>query len=434
LNEQQKTLSPFDAVAIIVGIVIGAGIFKTPSLVAANSGSESAVVLLWVLGGTISLIGALCYAELATSYPDSGGDYHFIRRAFGGKPAFLFAWARMTVIQTGSIAMLAFIIGDYASEVVNLGAYSSSWYAAGVIAVLTAVNINGIRQGKLLQKILTIAIVLGLVSVVAAGLSVNAAPAEASSGLSVPGKAMIFVLLTYGGWNEAAYISAEIRHVERNMTRVLLFSICIITAIYVSANIVYLKGLGLAATARSEAVAADLMRLVMGENGARFISLLIVVAAFSTLNAGIITGARTNYALGRDFSFLGFLGRWQEETNVPSNALLLQGTISLALVLLGTMTRSGFSTMVDYTAPVFWFFFLMVGISLFVLRRKDPRRARPFRVPLYPLTPALFCLFCLYMFQSSFAYTGIGALAGAGVLVAGVPLMYMAVKRQKDGI
>jgi amino acid transporter len=159
-----------------------------------------------------------------------------------------------------------------------------------------------------------------------------------------------------------------------------------------------------------------------------------VVAAFSTLNAGIITGARTNYALGRDFSFLGFLGRWQEETNVPSNALLLQGTISLALVLLGTMTRSGFSTMVDYTAPVFWFFFLMVGISLFVLRRKDPRRARPFRVPLYPLTPALFCLFCLYMFQSSFAYTGIGALAGAGVLVAGVPLMYMAVKRQKDGI
>jgi amino acid transporter len=215
------------------------------------------------------------------------------------------------------------------------------------------------------------------------------------------------------------------------MTRVLLSSIGIITAIYVAANLVYLKGLGLAATANSETVAADLMRLVMGESGARFISLLIVVGATSAMNAVIITGSRTNYALGRDFSLLGFLGRWRGRAETPANALLLQGGIAPARRS-RTVTRSGFATMVEYTAPVFWFFFFLVGVSLFLLRKKEPGRKRPFRVPLYPLTPLFFCLFCIYMFQSSFTYAGIGALAGAGVLIAGIPVMYWAVKRERN--
>ncbi len=431
-KQPAKTLSPFDAIAIIVGIVIGAGIFKTPSLVAAHSPSELAVVLFWLLGGVLSFIGALCYAELTTSFPDSGGDYYFIRRAFGSRPAFLFAWARMAVIQTGSIAMLAFIIGDYASQLFRIGTDSPSWYAALVIAILTGVNVAGISPGKVLQNFLTAAIVLGLVSVVAAGLSLDSTAGEtARTSFSAPGKAMIFVLLTYGGWNEAAYISAEIKHFERNMTRVLLYSIGIITVIYVAANVVFMKGLGLAGAARSQTVAADLMRLVMGEPGAQFISVLIVLAALSTMNAVIITGARTNYALGRDFTLFGFLRKWHCGSNTPVNALLLQAGVALALVALGTVTRSGFSTMVEYTAPVFWFFFLLVGLSLFVLRRKEPGRKRPFSVPLYPLTPIVFCLFCAYMFQSSFSYAGIGAVAGAGVLAAGVPLLCLAQKQEK---
>ena len=432
-REPAKILSPVDAVAIIVGIVIGAGIFKTPSLVAANSGSESVVVLLWLLGGIISFIGGLCYAELTTSYPDTGGDYYFIRRAFGDGPAFLFAWARMAVIQTGSIAMLAFIMGDYASEVFRLGKYSSSWYAAFVILGLTTINAAGIKQGKLLQNALTAAILLGLLAIVFSGLPLErpAAAQSAATGFSVPGKAMIFVLLTYGGWNEAAYISAEVRHSERNMTRILLYSIGIITAIYIATNLVYLKGLGLDGTARSEAVAADLMRLAIGESGARFISLLIVVAAMSTMNAVIITGARTNYSLGRDFKLFRFLGKWRGASSTPVNALLVQGGVAFVLVFLGTLTRSGFSTVVEYTAPVFWFFFLLAGMSLFVLRKKDPYNKRPFKVPLYPLTPLLFCVFCAYMLQSSFFYAGAGALVGVGVLLVGMPLFYVAVNRER---
>jgi amino acid transporter len=240
------------------------------------------------------------------------------------------------------------------------------------------------------------------------------------------GMAMIFVLLTFGGWNEAAYLSTEVHEPRRNMVRVLLGGIAAITALYLLANIAFFRALGLDGMAKSEVVAADLMRNVVGEGGAKFISLLIAVAALSTINATMFTGARTNYALGRDFSLFSFLGQWRDRANTPANALLVQGAIALALVLLGTVTRQGFSTMVDYTAPVFWFFFLLVGAAVIVLRRREPNIERPFRVPLYPITPILFCLVCIYMLRSSVAYTGVGALVGVGVLVVGVPLLLWA--------
>lgn len=423
----KRTLAFVDAIAMIVGIVIGAGIFETPALVAANADSGRVVLLTWLLGGGMSLVGALCYAELATAYPHTGGNYYYLMRAFGKGIAFLFAWARMTVIQTGSIALLAFVFGDYASQLLRLGNYSSSVYAAGAIALLTGLNIIGIQQGKWTQNGLTLAKVVGLVLVIIVGLafassSVPIIPAEPSSQSSF-GLAMIFVLLSYGGWNEAAYISAELRNVKRNMARSLLWSIGIITAIYLLINLAYLQGLGLAGMAGSEAVAADLMRRAFGEPGAWFISLLIAVSTLGAINATIFTGARTNYALGRDFSLFTILGRWKNRTNTPTNALLAQGAIALALILLGTFTRQGFETMVGYTAPVFWFFFLLTGVSLFVLRMREPDVPRPFRVPLYPLIPLLFCAICIYLLYSSITYTGVGAIAGIAVVALGAPLL-----------
>ncbi len=427
---ENKTLSVTDAVAIIIGIVIGAGVFKTPSIVAANSGSEWMVLLVWTAGGAISLVGALCYMELASAYPHSGGDYHYLHRALGRTPAFLFAWARMMVIQTGSIAMLAFILGDYASEILHLGPYSSAVYAAGAIVLLTAVNMAGLRQGSRVQNVFTAAIVAGLFMVILMGVFyaqpalASPAPEKAPAGAAL-GNAMIFVLLTYGGWNEAAYLSTEVKGSQRAMVRVLLYSIGAVTLLYVMVNFVLLKGLGLAAMSRSEAVAADFMRSTLGPYGARFISLLIVFAALTTINGSMITGARTNFALGRDFSLLRFLGKWQSKSATPVNALLVQGAIALVLVGFGVLARSGFVMMVEYTAPVFWFFFLLVGISLMVLRIREPGVPRPFRVPLYPVTPLLFCAFCLYMLRSSLVYTGTGALIGAGVLLAGIPVLVL---------
>ncbi|MFB8789896.1 MAG: amino acid permease [Potamolinea sp.] len=424
----KPALSFADAVAITVGVVIGAGIFETPALVAANAGNAGMLTLLWLLGGAISIIGALCVAELATTYPHPGGNYYYLTRAFGKNIAFLFAWARMMVIQPGSIALLAFVFGDYASQLLPLGAYSAAIYAALAIAFFTGLNLLGVREGKWTQKLLSSAKVLGLLLVVVVGLvwvsaTASIPPTAEPSKSGNLGLAMIFVLLSYGGWNEAAYISADLKNVKRNMIRSLLWSIGIISLIYLLINFAYLKGLGLAGMAQSQAVAADLMRQSVGESGVWFISLLISVTALGSINATIFTGARTNYALGRDFSLFSLLGRWSDRANTPTQALLIQGLLSLGLVLLGTIQRKGFETMVDYTAPVFWFFFLLTGLSLIVLRVREAEVPRPFRVPMYPLTPILFCLVCGYLLYSSIAYTGIGALVGVAVVILGIPLL-----------
>ncbi|MCU0537156.1 MAG: amino acid permease [Hydrococcus sp. Prado102] len=434
----KKTLSFVDVTAIIVGIVIGAGIFETPALVAANVGSPQIALLTWLLGGGISLIGALCYAELATTYPHAGGNYYYLMRAFGKKVAFLFAWTRMSVLQTGSIALLAFVFGDYASQLWRLGYYSTSIYAVLVIALFTGLNLAGTQQGKQMQNWLSAAIVLGLLLVVVGGL-IFAAPYNVSTSVELPssgnfGLAMVFVLLSYGGWNEAAYVSAETRNLKRDLARSLFWSIGIITTIYLLVNVAYIRGLGLSAMADSEAVAADLMRNAFGQSGAIFISILVAIAALSSLNATIITGARTNYALGKDFSLFTVLGRWRSHNSTPTNALLAQGAISLALVLLGTFTRNGFETMVDYTAPTFWFFFLLTTVSLLILRWREPQVQRPFRVPFYPLTPILFCLICGYLLYSSLVYTGVGAIVGVVVAIAGIPLWLLSkhISRQNN--
>ena len=425
----QPTFNVIEAGAVVVGVVIGVGIFKTPALVAANLDRELAFLLIWLWGGLISFLGALCYAELATAYPHPGGEYYYLRRSFGQEIALLFAWARLSVMQTGSIALLAFVFGDYCSQLVPLPNHASAIYAALAVIALTGVNVMGIQPSKWLQNWLTAAKLLGLLFVFFTGLAWSSSVHPAVSSSSKPegsyGLAMIFVLLTYGGWSEAAYLSAEIENVQRNMVKVLLGSISAITLVFLLVNFAYLQGLGLSAIANSAVVAADLMGQVFGETGANFISLLIAISALGAIQGTISTGARTNYAVGQDWNLFSWLGRWDERTQTPLNALLFQGAITLALILLGTLTRSGFATMVEYTAPVFWFFLLLTTLSLFVLRSLEPEVPRSFRVPLYPLTPLLFCGTCVYMLQASLTYTGIGALAGVVVLLSGVPLLLL---------
>lgn len=424
-----STLTHWDAVAIIVGIVVGVGIFRLPSLVAANVDSGGLFLLLWVAGGVVSLMGALVYAELASSFPNTGGEYYFLTRAYGPSSGFLFAWARMTVMQTGAIALVAFVFGDYASELLSLGPYSSSIYAAAAVLLLTTLNVFGSWHGTWTQNLLTSLIVVALLLAVGAGLALAPPPAAvlAPEGGAVVGAAMIFILLTYGGWNEAAYLSGEIRDPRRNMVRALLLGIGIITAIYLLVNYAYLRVLGLEGMRGSQAIGADLLRATVGEVGATLLSLVVGIAALSTLNATIFTGARTNYALGRDFLLFRYLGQWKTRGETPANALLVQGGIAMALILLGTAgARSGVQEMVDYTAPVFWFFFLLAGASLFILRRRAPDAPRPFRVPLYPVIPLLFCAACLYMLYSSLAFTGRWAGVGVAVVLAGVPLLLLA--------
>jgi APA family basic amino acid/polyamine antiporter len=421
-----RTLSLLDATAMLIAIVVGIGIFKAPSLVAANVGSELAFLGLWLLGGVLTLVGALCYAELACARPDAGGEYHFLSRAYGQPVGLFFAWARGSVIQTGAIAAVTFVYGEYAARLIPLGAHGASIHAALALLALTGINLIGTLQSKRAQLAFTALEMIAIVLVIGAGFIANAAPSpqiveRASSGSA--GLAMVFVLLTYGGWNEAAYLSAELRNPRRNMALALVLSVAVVTLVYGLVNVAYLNILGLQGLRDSPAVAADLMRLAAGEHGAIILSLIICITTLSTLNATIFTGARVYYALGRDLSALRRLGEWESRGHKPANAILLQSAIALALILFGSLTRDGFEAMVAYTAPVFWFFLLLTGISVFVFRRRNPSRDLPFRVPLYPLTPIVFCLTCAWMLYSSLVYAGWGAVVGVAVLLAGTPLL-----------
>jgi amino acid transporter len=427
-----QVLSLGDATAIIVGLIIGAGIFGTPSIVAGALESPGQVIAAWVAGGVFSVIGALCYAELATAYPSAGGEYHFLGRAFGRQLAFLYGWARMTVIVAGSIAVFAYLFGDYMSRVYSFGAYSSAIWAGLIVVVLTGVNYLGIREGKLTQNLFTFFECGGLVLIVVAGLVLapDAGPASTPAAGASPwymgagiGSAMVFVLFTYGGWNDAAYISAEVRNRERNMLRALLFAIGTVTVLYVLVNLAYMKGLGYGAMARSDAVAADLLKRVWGPGGEKLISIMIAISALTSVNGSMIVGARSNYALGRDWPLFRRLARWDEASGTPRTAMLVQGAIAFALVIFGAIQNAGFKGLVEYSLPVFWGFFLLVGVALFVLRAREPGVPRPFRVPGYPVVPALFIAVCAYLLYASLAYHRAHALVGVAVLAAGAVVL-----------
>ena len=445
----RRILRRRDAIGIIVGIVIGAGIYRAPPTVAGTTGDVGWLMVAWLLGGLISFAGALCYAELATRYPHAGGDYHFLTRAFGRRTSFLYAWARATVINPGAIALLAFVFGDYMASAMPAGPATATW-AIAIVVLLTVVNVVGLRASARTQNLLTLLEVFGLVAVAFAGFMLPGPAAVATSAalatsttastastavatstavamfsstpsLGLFGLAMVFVLLTYGGWNEGAYISAELQGGRRAIVTSLIASIAIVTVVYVIVNAALVHGLGLKGLEASRTPAADVVAAALGPIAAKLLALLVAVAALTSINATMIVGARSNYALGGDWTSLRWLSRWDAERGVPLAGHLVQSAIALALVIFGAYQHDGFEAMVEFTAPVYWAFLFLVGIALFVLRSRNESAGdvtsraaapafasldgdAPFRVPLYPLTPIVFCAACGYLFYSSVSY------------------------------
>ncbi|HEY3075742.1 MAG TPA: APC family permease [Burkholderiales bacterium] len=428
-----ELLSVGDGIFLTVGMIIGALIFKAPSMVAGATSGPGPFLLAWLLGGAISLCGALVYAELASRHPHTGGEYVFLNEGMGRGVAFLFAWSRMTVIQTGAIAAVAFVFGDYASEIFSFGANSSAIWAAAAVLILTALNFAGTLQSKTLQKVMETVLIAGLIVFSLAAVVIGGTPKPATGGTSGSfGFAMIFVLLAYGGWNEAAYLAGEVRDARRNMTRILVWGVIAVTALYLVVNLGYLAVLGHGGIRDSKAVAADVMRALAGDKAVVLLALIVCISVLTTMNAAIFTGARTSWALGRDFRILRFLGNWREQGSTPANALLLQGAITLLLVAAGAATPDGFNAMVAYTTPVFWTFMYLVATSLFVIRDRAKDKAA-FTTPFYPHVPFVFCAACLYMLYSSIDYVRnpeygpkFGWAVGAGLVVmaAGIPLYF----------
>lgn len=424
-------LSVLDGVAVLVGVVVGVGIFGFPPLVAQHADSSATYIALWLAGGVLMLVGALCYAELGASCPSEGGEYHYLCLAWGNRLGLMFAWARGTVIQTGAIAVVAFIYGDYAQRLLPLGDHGGALHAAFSVVLLTTLNVLGTRQSKRIQVVLSGLTLLALTTLMFAGLL---APEQTKpepviepidGGIGMLGMGMVFVLLTYGGWNETAYLSGELRDPGRNMSRVLLLGTVVVTLLYLLSNIALLQIFGLQALRQSDAIGADLLEVVTGSWAAQGLSLLICLTALSTINVTILTGARVYYALGRDVPRLGMLGAWNERGSTPVRALLVQAAITLLLILFGALSQSGVQAMVAYTAPLFWFFMCMTALSLPRLRKLQPDAPRPFKVPFYPALPLIFAASCLALFISSTLYAGAGALLGLLVLASGLPLLLM---------
>jgi amino acid transporter len=560
-QEGQPKLGVFDAISIILGIIIGAFIYEKPPDIFAAMGDPWVALGLWGVCGLLALVGAFCYAELATAYPRSGGDYVYITRAYGPLPGFLYGWSQLAVIQTGSIGMMAYVFANYADRLnkkiklfelpADLDAYTAAIYAMSAIVIITLLNVLGVVLGKIAQNILTLAKVLGLGAIIVAGFaypskehfevhqgtlkeikpSSQRQPAEkgddaetAKTGqivveiesatktitynektsfflkgfsgykkgkvgelevgtpikiLTHPGKpnetfqvmvvfptagqlgpfeipmwpsislALVLVFLTYGGWNDAAFVAAEVRDEARNLPRALIFGTIGVIVIYLAVNYAYVHGLGFERAQVSSQPAADMLALLPGDEkyGEQAMCILVMVSALGAVNGLIFTSSRIYATMGNDYSLLAPLGRWSPTLGTPVWSLLLQMLIALSMVV-GVGTKegqevfshvidfilgappegeqhlnwagaSGFDSLVRCTAPLFWLFFLMTGLALFILRINDPQVSRPFFVPL--ILPIVFCITCGFGFHSGWNYSGKFGLVGLILVAIGFP-------------
>lgn len=453
----QPRLGLWDAVSIIVGIVVGTSIFRASAAIFNFAGGPWTALGLWVAGGFLAWCGAVCYAELATTYPRDGGDYEYLNRAFGRWCGFLFAWAQLTTIISGNIAIMAYVFADYAGHLWPPLRNHELLLTISPIVVLSAVNAAGIAAGKFTQNALTVAKVIGLAGLVAAALLTTSAasiqpqaeataPANASpANLSL---ALVFVLYAYGGWAHTAYVAAEVRDQRRNLPRALVLGIAGITLVYLAVNGAYLYALGFNTARHATAPAADVLEHACGAWGGRAISILVMLSALGAINGMILTAARIYAVWGDDYPALAWLATWDKRRTAPVAAITVQAVIATALVLvvgtsagrssfdwtLGLLGLSalpwnkyagGFETLVAGSAPAYWALTLLTGIAVFTLRRRDRKRPRPFSIPFYPVPAIIFCCTCLFMLRASLDYARGLSLLGFIPLAIGVAAWFV---------
>ena len=444
---EAERLSLWDGVSVVIGIVIGVSLFKVPASVFGNVDSPAAGLGVWALGGVLSLLGALCYAELAAAWPRSGGDYVYLSRAYGPWAGFLFGWAQLVAVLTGSIGAMAYVFADYSATL--FGGGNASAIAVGSVVGVTALNLAGVESGRVAQNLLTLAKLLGLAGIAGAGVALaGRVPAAAPvAGGGDVGFAMVLVLYAYGGWQHAAYVASEVRDPQRNVPRVLLLGTAAIAALYLAVNAAYLAALGFDGLRASSVPAADVLGEALGPLARHVMSVLVMISALGAIQGMVFTGARIYASTGADHPAFAALGRWSPRSGVPSRALLAQAAFALAWIsavgtaagraLLDTVLGAlgapalpwqrfggGFDTLVAATAPCFWLFMLATGASLLALRRREPATPRPFRVPGYPWTPLCFCASSAYMLQASLRFAGGLTLAGLLPLALGLPLYW----------
>jgi len=438
----RRALNVFDATMVVVGGIIGSGIFMLPSIVAQRLSSSGLVLLAWATGGAIALAGAFAFAELATLFPSAGGQYVYLREAYHPLVAFLFGWASLLMIQGGGLGAVAITFSQYTLRLIGREDVSVSVAAAIAIAVVAAVNVVGVKPGSRLLNVLVILKLGALAVLIGGGLLLSpAAPAPAvasppppAAGVSLLtfGTALVPILFAYGGWQSVNLLAEETNEPRRTLPRALMAGTAIVIAVYLLANVVYLSVLsrpGLAATATP--AAAAVLRL-FGPGADRLISAAIAVSAFGFLDLTLLAPTRIYYAMGLDGVFLPALGRLHPRFQTPALAIVLQALWGIVLVLTGT-----YGDLVDSVVFGDWIFFGLTVAAVFRFRRRFPVATRApgaFRLPGHPLLPGLFVAAALLVVGGAIQSNPKRSAVGAALLLAGVPVYaYFAARKAKAG-
>jgi len=422
-----RELGLADGISLVAGTIIGSGIFLVPSAVAGKLNSLLAVVLLWIVGAVLSIFGALSLGELGAAFPKAGGVYVYLMKAFGPSVGFVYGWASLVAIESGSIATLAAAFGIYLGQFLALSPVAQKGASVACVALLTSVNCLGLKSGKVVQNIFTTCKVggLGIMTLLLLWhghgqlLTQNLWPQQMRLELSPFGIALIAALWAYQGWHSVAYVASEFRDPRCDLPRSLLLGTLVVAAAYLLANFGYYAVLSPAEIQGSNRLAATALAHAMGPAAGSVISLLIVVSIFGATNGTALTAARMYYAMAEDGLFFERMARVHPRFHTPVWALIMQGAWACVLALMGT-----FQQLFTYVIFTGWIFYGMAVAAVIVLRRREPDLERPYKVPGYPWIPLVFVLAALGLTANTIAADFLHSMMGIGMIVLGLPVYF----------
>ncbi len=422
----RRALGPFDATMVVIGGIIGSGIFINPYLVARQLDTPALVLGAWAAGGAVAIAGAFAYAELGRLLPRAGGQYVYLREAWHPVVGFLYGWALLLMIETGAIAAVAIVFAEYTLRLVGVAGASPQPLAIAAIVVVTAVNYFGVKPGSRVLNVFVVLKVAALAVLIVFAWFTPAAPDwlsaaridDSPSTALTFGTALIPILFAYGGWQVANYVAEEMRDPERHLPRSLIIGTLAVVAIYVLVNVAYLRTLGLEGLAATTTPAAEASGRWLGANGERFVAAAIAISTFGFLNLSVLAPTRVYYAMARDGAFVPALAQLHPRFGTPGAAILLQSAWAIVLALTGR-----YGDLLDTVVFADWIFFGLTVAGLFVLRGRLGATAG-YRTPGYPWLPAFFVFVSVVVVFSTIRQSPGRSAVGAALLLAGIPLYY----------
>lgn len=437
LGELKRDLGFWDSIALVIGSVVGVGIFRTPSEVCGYLSDPGWVLAAWLVGGIIAFLGTLCYSELASSFPETGGSYVYLKYGYGKWAGFLFGWSEFALMRTASIASVSYAFGEYFTNLIQAPVGTEKILAMAAIGILTSINVAGLHYGKCLQNVVSLGKGFALTGLVILGLTMgkgslenfkSSFPAPSGTGFfSSFGLALVPILWTYGGWHESTFVAGEFKRTDTDLPFSLLWACGLVAFFYLIVNVVYLYLFPATEIATRNLIAGDVMRVIFGPSGEKIITMVILVCIFGVLNTVILAGGRIPYAVAQDHPILKWFSCVSPKFKTPDRGLIVNAGLAMILVGWGT-----FRELLFLSAAAVWFFFAAVGIAVFLTRRKFKGRKRPFSMWGYPWTTGLFTAAAFWIFLNTSIFSPREAFLGFSVILAGVPLYWISQRLEKN--